>query len=196
MSDTPESDAAASSSEDITLALARWQDGQSGADHRLMALVYPVLHRIAAARLAGEHRATLQTTELVHEAYLKLVDQQGTEWKNRNHFFAVASLVVRRILVDHARRRASGKRGGGVLAVTFDEELCATGQAPIDWLGLDDCLDDLARIDAAAARVVELRFFAGMSIDDSAEALGLGRTTVVRKWRFAKVFLEENWQRD
>jgi len=152
-----------------------------------------MLRRIASARLRDEGQSALQTTELVHETYLKLIDQQNTNWQDRNHFYAVASTLVRRILVDNARQRGSAKRGGGMIAVTFDDQLGVEQPAQMDWLALDECLSQLHEIDPVAARLVELRFFTGLNIEDTADALNIGRSTAVRKWRIAKAFLQENW---
>jgi RNA polymerase sigma factor (TIGR02999 family) len=179
---------------DITHILRDWHNGDSGAHDQLVNLIYPMLRRIASARLRGEGQSALQTTELVHETYLKLIDQQNTNWQDRNHFYAVASTLVRRILVDNARQRGSAKRGGGMIAVTFDDQLGIEQPEQMDWLALDTCLNQLQEIDPVAARLVELRFFTGLSIEDTADALNIGRSTAVRKWRIAKAYLQENWQ--
>lgn len=180
-------------SDEITRLLNDWGGQSPAVDQRLIQLIYPVLRRIASARLSAERHSPLQTTDLVHEAYLKLVDQQHGNWRNRAQFFAVAAMLVRRILVDQARRRARPKHGGDAIAVTLTDNMNGDQRDLPDWLALDACLRELDRIDATAASVVELRIFGGLTIDETAQALSLGSSTVVRKWAFAKTFLKENW---
>jgi len=178
---------------DVTALLLAWNEGDSAALERLMPLVYEELHRIAARHLGGERREhTLQATALVHEAYLKLVDQHRARWQNRSQFFAVAARLMRRVLVDHARAQSAEKRGAGAVCLT----LTAAGDAPsalhqrnIDVLALDAALDRLAELDARQARVVELRFFGGLDLDETAASLDVSPTTVKRDWKMAKAWL-------
>ncbi len=176
----------------ITTLLADWRGGDSQAEERLMALIYPQLRRIAAGRLPRDGgRFTLETGDLVQEAYLGLVGQDA-EWSNRGHFFAVAARLMRRIVIDYARRRSRVKRGGGQGCVTLDDEAPElTRENVAGWLDLDAALTELARIDARAARIVELRFFAGMTVDEAARMLGLSAATVTRNWRFARSWLRQ-----
>ena len=157
-----------------------------------MPVVYEELRLVAKAHLGRERREhTLQATDLVHEAYLKLVDQRHVDWKNRAHFFAVAARLMRRVLVDHARARLAQKRGGGAAHVTFDETLAlGTPDADVTLLALDDALTELGTLDARQARTVELRYFAGLTVDESAVALGVSGMTVKRDWTVAKAWLK------
>lgn len=176
-------------SQEITALLAGWRGGDSRAEERLMALIYPELRRIAAQRLPrDDRRFTLETGDLVQEAYLMLVGQQA-EWGNRAHFFSVAARLMRRIVIDYARRRSRVKRGGGQRCVTLDDAPEVNRNNVTGWLDLDAALAELARIDARAARIVELRFFAGMTVDEVARLLDLGVATVTRDWRFARSWL-------
>lgn len=178
------------SSQDITQLLGAWRNGDLGAEEPLMALIYPHLRKIAARRLPQDDRPfTLQTTELIHEAYLKLVDQRSA-WNNRAHFFAVTARLMRRIVVDHARSRSRDKRGGGLEPVELDEALAGGSMPTLDWIDLDSALNELARIDGRAARVVELRYFGGLTVDEMAELLSIGTATVQRDWRFARSWLK------
>jgi len=179
---------------DVTRLLAAWQDGDTAAADKLLPLVYDELHRSAARAMRGENTGhTLQPTALVNEVYLRLVDQTAASWKNRSQFFGVAAQAMRRILVDHARARLSDKRGGGARALTLDE-LHDIPQSPdepgeIDLLSLNEALDKLAAFDPGQARVVELRYFAGLNIDETAEALGISSATVKREWVVARAWL-------
>ncbi len=174
---------------EITRLLGEWRTGDEQAEERLIALVYPQLRRIAALRLPRDDRGfTLDTSDLVQEAYLKLLGQNA-EWADRSHFFAVAARLMRRIVVDYARRRSRAKRGGGRRGLPLEEVPELTSDNAVDWLDLDAALDELARIDARAARVVELRFFAGMKGGETADLLGVGSATVARDWRFARSWL-------
>lgn len=175
---------------DITQLLVDWCDGQQGAEDRLIEQVYPQLRKLAAHLL--QHRgsgATLQVTELVHETYLKLIDQQRVSWQNRAHFFAIVSRLLRRSIVDHVRKRSRAKRNHGVAALPLDEVTVKVDGQDIQVLALDQALERLGAIDPMAARVVELRYFAGLTHDEVAEALGIGRATVGRSWRFARAWL-------
>jgi len=178
---------------DVTALLHRSSGGRDEVRELLAERIYPELRRLAVHVLGGRPgEGSLQVTELVHEAYLRLVDQRRADWRDRGHFFAVAASLMRRALVDHLRRRGSRKRGGELRRTTLGEVgAAAEGVPEVDLLDLDRALERLAAIDPAAVRVVEVRFFAGMGVDETAEALGMGRTTVVRKWRFARAWLRE-----
>jgi RNA polymerase sigma factor (TIGR02999 family) len=175
----------------ITGLLLAWGDGQREALDRLVPLVYEDLVRVAAARLRGEAAGhSLQPTALVHEAYVRLIDQRQVRWRDRAHFFGVAAGLMRRILIDHARARLAEKRGGRRERVTLSDELLATGAAPaIDVLALHDSLERLAALDARKERIVELRYFGGLTIEEAAEVIGISEATVVREWTFAQAWL-------
>lgn len=180
---------------EITRLLAAARQGDSTAMDRLMALVYDELRAIAHRQLRRRRPGqTLDTTALVHEAYLKLVDPAGAAWQERRHFFAVAAIAIRHILVDAARRRAARKRGGEVLRITFDElapvhkDLGANADA-VEILALDEALTSLAALNERLSRLVELRFFAGLTEEETAEVLGTSERTVRRDWRKARAFL-------
>lgn len=176
---------------DVTGLLESWERGDPGAADRLFERVYGELRAIAALQFRRERpEQTLQPTALVHEAYVRLVDQTRIRWKNRGHFFAVAAQAMRRILVDHARGRAAGKRGAGVAPLSLGVDLAAeTPVALLDLLALDRALDRLAAADADQARVVELRFFGGLTLEETAEADGRSLATIKRDWRTARAFL-------
>lgn len=175
---------------DITDLLNRWSGGDAEALPRLLDRVYPELRKIAASRLRGERRNhTLDPTGLVHEAYLRLAHQEGTNWHDRTHFYAVAARVVRAVLVDHARARRRIKRGAGAAAVELAEWHASVPAPPVDLLDLDDALAELETIDAERARIVELRHFAGLSIEETAAALGISDSTVKRGWLAAKTWI-------
>ena len=172
----------------VTALLIDWNHGDRGALDRLMPLVYEELRAVARRRLSQEEPGiTLQSTGLVHEAYLRLVDQNRVQWKGRAHFFAVAAQLIRRILVDHARRRRAAKRDG--LRLSLDEAIAAPGHRELDLEALDDALNELAELDARQARVVELRYFAGLTIAETAEMLGVSTATVQRDWVTARAWL-------
>ncbi|HZI63383.1 MAG TPA: sigma-70 family RNA polymerase sigma factor [Thermoanaerobaculia bacterium] len=178
-------------SEDLTELLQAWSEGDRGAGEMLLPLVYQELRRQAARSLRRERPDhTLRPTDLVHEAYLRLVGQHGG-WRNRRQFFAVAAQMMRRILVDHARARARAKRAGGWARVPLDEagQLGVYATTDVDLLALEEALDELAQIDPQRCRLVELRFFAGLSVDDTADVLGVSPSTVDRDWRVAKAWL-------
>ncbi len=177
---------------DVTSLLLDWNRGRAEALEELMPVVYEELRRLAKAHLGRERRDhTLQPTDLVHEAYLKLVDQRHVDWKNRAHFFAVAARLMRRVLVDHARARLAQKRGGGAVRVAFDETLVlGTEAADVLLLALDDALTELGALDVRQARTVELRYFAGLTVDEAAEALGVSGMTVKRDWTVARAWLK------
>lgn len=184
-------DEAVSGRGEVTALLEAWSRGEGEAPERLMALVYGELRAIAGRYFRRERSdRTLQPTGLVHEAYLKLVDQTRVEWKNRGHFFAIASQAMRRILVDHARARRAEKRGAGAAALTLGVDLAQeTPVEPIDVLALDQALARLAAADAEQARIVELRYFGGLTLEETAEAVGRSLATVKRDWRTARAFL-------
>ncbi len=179
---------------EVTALLAAWTAGDPAAIERLMPLVYAELRAIAGRHMRREPAGlTLQATAVVHEAYLRLVDQTRAEWKNRGHFYAVASQAMRRVLVDHARARRAAKRGGGEtptnLQLAGEPESPTTRLAPIDVLALDEALDKLAAADAAQAKLVELRFFGGLTLEEVAEGVGRSLASVNRDWRTARAFL-------
>jgi RNA polymerase sigma factor (TIGR02999 family) len=179
-----------SSDPDVTGLLHAWGGGDLTARDELMAVVRQELRRRAAARLRREQPGhILQPTALVHEAYLRLVDQRRTDWQSRAHFFAMASEMMRRILVDHARRRKMGKRSGGWERVALDEAVAKREPRDVNLLDLDTALSELALLDPRKSRLVELRFFGGLSLEDSAQALGVSCATVDRDWQFARLWL-------
>jgi len=176
-------------SHDVTQLLARWTGGDPQALDTLLSLVYDELRRLARSYLQRERSDhTLQSTALVHEAYLRLVNQD-VSWQNRAHFFGIAAQMMRRVLVDHARSRNAAKRGEGVCRVTLNEDIMGAGQRDVDVIALDKALTDLAAFDPQQSRIVELRFFAGLSIDDAAEVLTISPATVKREWAMAKAWL-------
>lgn len=174
---------------DVTRLLLAWGAGDQAALDRLTAIVYQELHRLAIAYMARERPDhTLQATALVHEAYLRLVDLQGVAWRDRSHFFAVAARLMRRILVDIARARTYQKRSAGE-RVSLDEALTLAEQPGAELVALDDALNRLAAIDERKSQIVELRYFGGLAIEETAEALNLSRQTVIRDWRTARAWL-------
>jgi RNA polymerase sigma factor (TIGR02999 family) len=178
------------SQEEITGLLLAWGRGEESALDRLMPLVHAELRQLAHRYMAGERRDhTLQTSALVNEAYMKLVDCQRVNWQNRAHFLALSAQLMRRILVDHARSRGYQKRGGDAQRVSFDEALAVSRQGNMDWLALDQALEALSEVDSRKSRVVELRFFGGLSVKETAEVLKISEDTVIRDWRLAKVWL-------
>lgn len=177
---------------DVTELLLRWSDGQTDALHELMPLVYGELRQIAKARMARERNAhTLQPTALANEAFLRLCDQSRVRWQNRAHFFALASEMMRRVLVEHARKRLAAKRGGGIAMTTLDEALAVKGgdARDVDLLDLDDALERLQELDARQARIVELRYFGGLDVDEVAEVLSISPATIKRDWSTARRWL-------
>jgi RNA polymerase sigma factor (TIGR02999 family) len=177
-------------SHDVTRLLDDLSDGRRQAFDELLPLVYAELRRRAANQLRRERRNhTLQPTALVNEAFLKLVDQRSVRWQNRVHFLSVASQAMRRILLDHARTHRRVKRGGAPAQVTLDEALMSEDSRSIDLLALDEALERLSALDERQARVVELRFFGGLSVEEAAEVLSLSPATVKREWSMAKAWL-------
>jgi RNA polymerase sigma-70 factor (ECF subfamily) len=171
--------------------LLQWGQGDEGALDRLIPLVHHELHRIARRCMAGERVGhSLQATALVNEAYVRLVDAKAIEWHDRVHFLAVSARVMRRILVDHARARHYQKRGGHAAKVTFDEALVVTDEPGPDFVALDDALEALAKFDERKSRVIEMRFFGGLSVDETAAVLKVSPATVMGDWRLAKAWLK------
>ena len=180
---------ATSASENVTELLCAWRGGDQSALEKLIPIVYRDLRRVARRHLLGERAGhSLQPTALVHEAYMRLVDYQRLEWQDRAHFFAVSAQLVRRILVDHARRR-NLKRGAGVRHVALELTPLIGSDRSKDLVALDEALNELACMDARKAKVVELRFFGGLSVDETATALGISGPTVMRDWSSAKAWL-------
>lgn len=181
------------SRDDVTALLIEWRQGDAAALERLVPLVYAELKRVAGAHLRHEQAGhSLQATALVHEVYLRLVNVDRMTVQSRAHFMAVAARLMRQILVDRARRRLAGKRGGGATMVSLDgvaPAVHAVGPTNIDVLALDEALGELASFDAQQCRIVEMRFFAGLTIDEAAHALGISTATVEREWAVAKAWL-------
>ena len=175
---------------EVSRLLFEWSAGDPDALRSLLPLVYGELRSRAEAQMRRERSEhTLQPTALVHEAYMRLVDQRNASWQNRSHFFGIAAQAMRRILVDHARRKRAGKREGGD-RVTLDASVAEAPQRSVDLIALDDALTRLAELDPRQARVVELRFFGGLDIEQTAESLGISPATVKRDWTFARAFLQ------
>ena len=175
----------------VTELLVRWREGDRRALDELMPLVYEELRRLAAHYMRGERPGhTLQTSALVNEAYLRLVGHEEIEWQGRAHFFAIAAQAMRRILVDHARRRGGQKRGGGAHKVALDEALIISADRAAEVVALDDALARLAEVDPRKSRAVELRFFGGLSVEETAEVLNVSPGTVMREWTFTKAWLK------
>jgi RNA polymerase sigma factor (TIGR02999 family) len=175
---------------DVTQLLVDWGKGDKQALDGLMPLVYDELHRIASRYLRRERQGhTLQTTALINEAYMRLVDQNRVSWQSRAHFFGVAAQMMRRILVDHARSHLYAKRGGGAQKLTLDEAIATPQERDLDLVALDDALTTLAEIDPQQGRIIELRYFGGLTIDETAEVLSISPATVKRDWNMAKAWL-------
>ncbi|MFL6228386.1 MAG: sigma-70 family RNA polymerase sigma factor [Pyrinomonadaceae bacterium] len=176
----------------ITRLLEDWSNGDKSAYDELIPLVYDELHRLAHHYMSGERRGhTLQTTALVGEAYLRLAGHGGVRWQNRTHFLAIAARLMRRILVDHARANARQKRGGGAEMFSLDETAVVSPARSADLVALDEALTQLAEIDPRKARVVELRFFGGLNVEETAETLGVSPNTVIRDWGMARAWLHK-----
>lgn len=187
----------ASASPDATQLLTRARGGDAAAAAELLPIVYEELRALAACYLRrerGEH--TLQPTALVHEAFVRLVDQVRIEWRDRAHFFRTAAQAMRRVLVDHARARDAAKRGGGCRRVVLDDEVAPQARPQVDLLELDDLLTRLAALNERHAQVIELRFFGGMTIDETAAALGVSTTTVEDDWAVARAWLRRHMRPD
>lgn len=178
------------SSQDVTDLLNAWGGRDKAAFDRLVPVVYEELRQQASRYLRRERPGqTLQTTDLIHEAYIRLVDQKNEHWQNRAQFFGVAAQLMRRVLVDHARARHRAKRGGGDLRISLNEEMAIAGSRDVNLIVLDEALNRLAKAYVQESRIVELRFFAGLGVEETAEALGVSPRTVKRSWRFAKAWL-------
>jgi RNA polymerase sigma factor (TIGR02999 family) len=178
------------SSSSITALLVRWRSGDQQALDALMPLVYDELRRVAQHYLRRERSDhTLQSTALVHEAYLRLAGQSQPQWQNRAHFFGIAAHLMRQILVEHARGRGAAKRGGNALRLELDESLATAQQTDVDVIALDVALQQLSELDAQQGRIVELRFFGGLTIEDTSEVLGVSPATVKRDWVTARAWL-------
>jgi RNA polymerase sigma factor (TIGR02999 family) len=175
---------------EVTELLLAWCNGDTEALHQLLPLIYDQLHQLAARYMRRESPGhTLQTTALVNEAYCKLVDQKNVRWQNRAHFFGIAAQLMRRILVDHARKRLSLKRGGAETRILLDEKAIVGDANAKEMILLDDALTHLASMDELKARIIEMRFFVGLTMDEIAEVEHVSKTTIEREWRKAKVWL-------
>ncbi len=180
----------AKSPEDVTALLLKWTQGDEAALEQLMPLVYEELRRMARQCLRRERTGhTMQTTTLVHEAYLRLVDAGRVPWQDRGHFFAIAARLMRRVLVDDARKRNYQKRGAGLTRISLDEAMVLTPERDAEVIALDEALDRLTQFAPRKCEVVELRFFAGLSVEETAAALRVSTDTVKREWRTAKLWL-------
>lgn len=174
----------------VTALLVAWSQGDEQARDQLLPLVYDELREIAHRYLSRERRDhTLQTTALVHEAYLRLIDQHAVQWQNKAHFFGVAAQLMRRILIDYARSHQTAKRGQGAIKLSLDEAIDVADERAADLLALNEALESLAKFDPQKSRVVELKFFGGLTVEETAEVLGVSIPTVVRQWRLAKAWL-------
>lgn len=177
----------------ITDLLTRWKYGDRSVETELVELVYPLLRQVAAAQVRRNSGVlTLQATELANEAYSKLVKLHGLDWQSRDHFFAVAATVIRRVVIDYLRQRGSAKRGGRLPLLAIDEvreDQLIVFDESVDWIGLDEAMNELASVDGRCAKVVELKFFSGLTNDKIADVCGTSVPTVVRQWRFARAWL-------
>lgn len=181
-----------SPSNEVTQLLIKLTDGKEDVLENLLPLIYDELRQLAGRYLRRERKDhTLQPTALVHEAYMKLVDQTQVQWQNRAHFFGVAAQIMRRILVDHARKHTANKRGGGAEVLPLEEEILvvASDEKSVELLALDEALENLAKLDAQKSRIVELRYFGGLSVEETAEVMGVSPVTIKRQWRMAKAWL-------
>ena len=181
-----------SSSYPVTELLARWSNGDVSARDALVPLVYDELRRIARRCLAGQRSDhTLQPTALVHEAYLRLARRDSLDWRDRVHFFAMAAQMMRQILVDHARKQAAAKRGGNAITLVIDEALVASKESNLDVLALDAAMTKLASLDPRQCQIVELRFFGGLSIEETAQVVNISPATTKREWATARLWLHQ-----
>jgi RNA polymerase sigma-70 factor (ECF subfamily) len=177
-------------SQDVSQLLVDWSNGDQAALDKLLPLVNNELRQLARRYMRRENPGhTLQTSALVNEAYLRLIDQKSVRWQNRAHFFGIAAQLMRRILIDHARSHHYAKRGGGALRVSLDEAAAVTEARAAELLAVDEALEKLTAMDARKGRIVELRFFGGLSLEETAEVLGISSPTVQREWRAAKAWL-------
>jgi RNA polymerase sigma factor (TIGR02999 family) len=187
----------APSPQQVTQLLQAWSRGEDAALQELLPLVHQELHRLARRYMFGERPGrTLQTTALVNEAYLRLLGSRKVNWQDRAHFFAISAQLMRRILVDFARERISQKRGGGVQKIVFDEALMGLPERGRDLVALDDALNVLAGVDPRKSKVVELRYFGGLSVEETAEVLKVSPDTVLRDWRLAKAWLKREMSKE
>ncbi len=185
------------SSHEVTRLLKAWSGGDEEALQKLTPLVYKQLHQIAQRYMAGERSGhTLQTSALVNEAYLRLVDCGQVNWQDRAHFFAISANLMRRILIDFARSRGYLKRGGAVPHISLEEAPAVCNEPDVNLVALDDALKALSAIDERKSKVVELRFFGGLNVEETAEALGVSSDTVIRDWRLAKIWLLRELSRE
>jgi RNA polymerase sigma factor (TIGR02999 family) len=181
---------------DITTLLKAWSGGDQAALNDLMPALYAEIRKLAASYLRRERPDhTLQATALVNEAYIKLVDQRAVQWQNRAHFFGVAAQIMRRILVDHARAQKADKRGSGLRPIVLDEALEVAGNRPLDFVAVDEALNALAELDPRQAQIVELRYFGGLSIEETAEVIRLSPATIKREWASARAWLRRELER-
>lgn len=177
---------------DVTQLLGEWTNGSQAARDELMALVYEELRRLAHRHMGRERPGhTLQTSALVHEAFMRLVDQKNVHWQSRAHFFAIAAQMMRRILVDYARSRGNLKRGGNLQQISLDKTLLVSEERSAEVIALDDALRGLESFDQRKSQIVELRFFGGLSIEETADVLGVSPGTVMRDWTLAKAWLHK-----
>jgi RNA polymerase sigma factor (TIGR02999 family) len=184
-------------STNVTQLLIGWNNGDKGALDALMPVVYDELHRQASRYLRREHVGhTLQTTALIHEAYLRLIDQSNVQWQNRAHFYGIAAQLMRRILVDHARTKKRAKRGGSDVRVSLSKANVFAVSQDLDIVALDEALERLALIDQQQSRIVELRYFSGLTVNETAEVLSISPATVKRDWSMAKAWLHREVSRD
>ena len=186
-----------SANSEVTQLLINWSEGDKHAVDKLMPLVYSELHRLAESymrRESSDH--TLQATALVNEAYMRLIDQTRVNWQNRSHFFGVAAQVMRRILVDYARKNLAQKRGGNAETISLDDAMIFSREKSSDIIALDEALKSLAKLDERRQKVVELRFFGGLTFEEAAEVLDVSKNTVVRDWNFAKAWLYRQIKKD
>jgi RNA polymerase sigma-70 factor (ECF subfamily) len=181
---------AESSTHEVTQLLVEWSNGDTAALDKLMPLIYEELRRLAHHYMSRERPGhTLQTTALVNEAYVRLINRKDMHWQNRAHFFAIAAQSMRCILVDHARSHAYGKRGGGAPKIVFDEAMVVSQERAAEVVAVDEALKDLAALDPQLSRIVELRFFGGLTIEETAEVLHLSPATIKREWSTARAWL-------
>jgi RNA polymerase sigma factor (TIGR02999 family) len=177
---------------ELTGMLNRWRAGDRACEAQLIAIIYPVLRAFAHKQLASKRGLTMQPTELAHEAYFKLAGQREVDWKNRAHFFAIASQAVRRVVIDYLRERSAQKRGGDEIVVSIDHLLDAEQpiiNGPVDWLRIDHVLNELEAVNEQGARIIELRYFAGLSLEETALAMDMSSATIARRWRSARAWL-------
>lgn len=183
--------------QNVTQLLVGWGNGDKDALDKLLPIVYDELRRQAARYLRREQVGhTLQTTALIHEAYIRLVDQKKVQWQNRAHFFGIAAQLMRRILVDHARTKRRAKRGGSDIRVSFQDAMMVAKDPGVDIEALDEALERLAQIDEQQSKIVELRFFSGLTVEETAEVLGISPATVKRDWSMAKAWLHREITND